>query len=158
MAIKYIFDLDGTLALNHHREHFVTGGNKDWDSFFKACGGDLPNIPVITLLGDLVANYGMHQVMIWSGRSEDVRDITIDWLMREGPKVDFALDLDYCDWSDMLKMRPSGDTTPDQDLKLSWLQGIDKNHLVCVFDDRQKVVDMWRSQGVTCLQVAPGDF
>jgi hypothetical protein len=25
-------------------------------------------------------------------------------------------------------------------------------------DDRQKVVDMWRAEGLTCFQVAPGDF
>ena len=25
-------------------------------------------------------------------------------------------------------------------------------------DDRQQVVDMWRANGVTCLQCAPGDF
>ncbi len=27
-----------------------------------------------------------------------------------------------------------------------------------VMDDRQRVVDMWRSKGLKCLQVAPGDF
>jgi hypothetical protein len=25
-------------------------------------------------------------------------------------------------------------------------------------DDRQRVVDMWRSNGLTCLQVAEGNF
>jgi hypothetical protein len=27
-----------------------------------------------------------------------------------------------------------------------------------IFDDRQKVVDMWREMGLTCCQVAPGNF
>ena len=27
-----------------------------------------------------------------------------------------------------------------------------------VLEDRQCVVDMWRGEGLTCLQVAPGDF
>ena len=27
-----------------------------------------------------------------------------------------------------------------------------------VVDDRQKVVNMWRDLGLTCVQVAPGDF
>jgi hypothetical protein len=27
-----------------------------------------------------------------------------------------------------------------------------------IFDDRQKVVDMWREMGLTCCQVAKGDF
>jgi hypothetical protein len=30
--------------------------------------------------------------------------------------------------------------------------------ILCVLDDRQQVVDMWREIGLTCLQVAPGDF
>ena len=27
-----------------------------------------------------------------------------------------------------------------------------------VFDDRNRVCDMWRERGIRCLQVAPGDF
>jgi hypothetical protein len=30
--------------------------------------------------------------------------------------------------------------------------------VLCVFDDRQQVVDMWREVGLVCLQVAAGDF
>ena len=33
-----------------------------------------------------------------------------------------------------------------------------KDNVECVFDDRQKVVDMWREIGLTCMQVAPGNF
>lgn len=44
-----IFDLDGTLALNEHRQHFVQRevGKKDWRSFFAACdsaGGQTANM------------------------------------------------------------------------------------------------------------------
>jgi hypothetical protein len=56
-------------------------------------------------------------------------------------------------------MRPEKDYTPDDALKHKWLMelgGPDK--IFCVFDDRQKVVDMWRSHGITCFQVAPGKF
>ena len=35
---------------------------------------------------------------------------------------------------------------------------IDKDDVFAVFDDRQQVVDMWRSNGLTCFQVADGDF
>jgi hypothetical protein len=30
--------------------------------------------------------------------------------------------------------------------------------VLCVFDDRDKVVKMWRENGINCFQVAPGDF
>ena len=34
-----VFDLDGTIALNDHRQHFVERpkGQKDWYAFFEAC-------------------------------------------------------------------------------------------------------------------------
>lgn len=32
------------------------------------------------------------------------------------------------------------------------------NRLVMTFDDRDRVVAMWRRNGVVCAQVAPGDF
>ena len=51
---------------------------------------------------------------------------------------------------------------PDDELKQHWLDdlfpGDIRDRIVAVFDDRQKVVDMWRKNGLTCMQVAPGDF
>ena len=38
------------------------------------------------------------------------------------------------------------------------LEGLDKDDVFAVFDDRNQVVDMWRSNGLTCFQVAKGDF
>jgi hypothetical protein len=48
--------------------------------------------------------------------------------------------------------------TKDSDLKQMWLDGIGVDNVAMVFDDRQQVVDMWRSNGLTCFQVADGDF
>ena len=48
---------------------------------------------------------------------------------------------------------------PDEILKKKMLDTfVDKNDVLMTVDDRQKVVDMWRAEGLTCLQVAPGDF
>jgi hypothetical protein len=33
-----------------------------------------------------------------------------------------------------------------------------KDDVVAVFDDRDKVVNMWRENGLTCMQVAYGNF
>ena len=46
----------------------------------------------------------------------------------------------------------------DETLKENWLFDIGKKNIMCVFDDRDKVVNMWRKNGLTCLQVANGDF
>jgi hypothetical protein len=61
----------------------------------------------------------------------------------------------------ILRMRNAGDNTPDDVLKEQWLHAMpikDRARLVAVFDDRQRVVDMWRANGVPCFQVAKGDF
>jgi hypothetical protein len=47
---------------------------------------------------------------------------------------------------------------PDNDLKQMWLDTIGVDKVAMVFDDRNQVVDMWRSNGLTCFQVAKGDF
>lgn len=146
----YIFDLDGTLALIEHRRHLVEGETKDWRAFFAACWDDEPNTPVIDTLIRLL-DTGC-DVWIWSGRSAEVMQLTQDWL---------ANHLGSCADGVPLMMRLEGDYTPDDQLKAAWLNDMsahDRRRLVAVFDDRQKVVDMWRSNGVACFQVAPGGF
>jgi hypothetical protein len=51
--------------------------------------------------------------------------------------------------------------TPDDVLKRQWFDAMlrdDRERLVATFDDRDRVVKMWRDAGVTCFQVAPGEF
>lgn len=164
MKPLYIFDLDGTLALNDHRKHFIADKkNKRWDEFYKACVDDLPNAAIINLLQTLIevacgecgAKVSTNSdLFIFSGRSVFVKKETINWLLKYA-----GLLPQYS--HEILMMRPHGDSTPDDELKKRWYEELsqeDKDRLVCVFDDRQKVVDMWRSIGVTCLQVAKGYF
>ena len=56
-------------------------------------------------------------------------------------------------------MRPQNHLyLPDNDLKQMWLDNIGKDNVAMVFDDRNQVVDMWRQNGLTCFQVADGNF
>lgn len=149
MKPLYIFDLDGTLALIQHRRHFVEGKKKDWPAFFRACVDDEPNRPVIDTLWRLVA--GGADIWIWSGRSDEVRYETQEWIHKHVAPA----------WGWPLKMRREGDYTPDHILKKSWLDAIsqeERQRLVAIFDDRDRVVQMWRENGVAAFQVAPGDF
>lgn len=141
-----VFDLDGTLALNEHRQHFVQGrskGEKDWRGFFAACDKDAPNTPIIRVL--LALDAIGERVEIWSGRSAEVNDKTEAWLAAEGLGGIHR------------KMRTEGDHTPDHELKASWLAESDRQPDL-IFDDRASVVAMWRSHGIVCAQVAPGEF
>jgi hypothetical protein len=53
-------------------------------------------------------------------------------------------------------MRENGDNTPGPNLKRKWLNLMskeDRSRLVAVFEDQQKVVEMWRAEGITCFQL-----
>ena len=149
-----IFDLDGTLALiDNRRDLSMVSGKRDWDIFLDPKNIDLdqPNIPVIEM-AQMLKSQGF-DIIIFSGRSKATKDATRDWLN----KYDVPFDL--------LKMRPTDKHwhfMKDSDLKEYWLDdifpGFEINDIFAVFDDRQQVVDMWRSRGLTVFQVAEGDF
>lgn len=129
----------------------------DWRAFFAACVHDEPNLPVIQTL--LALRRGGAECWIWSARSDEVRDQTVAWLRKHGC-------LKVCAWwplpaPESFRMRKAGDHTPDEQLKFGWLVEMEppeRQRLTGVFDDRDKVVAMWRRHGVPCFQVARGEF
>jgi len=148
-----IFDLDGTLADIETRRviSIKENGKMDWDIFFdpKNISLDTPNRPVITM-ARLLKESG-HRIVILSGRSKVTKDATREWLKQ--------FDVPF----DILKMRPDNKEfkfMPDDQLKKLWLDQLFPNtdDVLCVFDDRDKVVKMWRENGLSCLQVAEGNF
>lgn len=146
MRNAIVFDLDGTIALIEHRLHHIDGKKKDWHAFFAACTKDLPNAPIIEVLRAL--HQRGHEIWIASGRSDEVREETVQWLAQH--------DIPF----DHLVMRRAGDRRADDIVKREWLVNgpLPRERIMMVFDDRDKVVAMWRRHGLTCLQVAPGDF
>lgn len=159
MKPLYIFDLDGTLALIEHRRHFVERerAKQDWKSFYAACVNDQPNSPVLRVMESL---RGFADVWIFSGRSDEVRAQTVEWLVKHTSFASSDFDSAF-GTQDVLTMRQEGDCTADDVLKKQWLDGMlddDRRRLVATFDDRDRVVRMWRDSGVACFQVAPGKF
>lgn len=151
-----IFDLDGTLADCEHRRHFVDP-RKDpnyidrlpwkpnWKAFYEACDQDERIEPVVNILCSLIKNY---EIQIWSGRCESVREKTECWLLNNIFLNGFPYDI-------TIKMRPVGDYTPDDQLKERWLEETyeetkwgRRSPIEMVFDDRPKVVKMWRDHGI----------
>jgi len=122
----------------------------DWEIFFadKLVEMDDPNQPVIDMA--IALHNTDHHIAILSGRSESTKQVTTEWL--QSHRVPF----------NVLKMRPTEHPfkfMPDEKLKSEWFDEFFKDkEVVCVFDDRDKVVKMWREIGLTCMQVAPGDF
>ncbi len=145
MSKIVICDLDGTLSDTKHRERFVRQKPRDYDSFFAAAGDDEPILPVIEVVNALAA--AGYEIHIVTGRRDDTRDVTERWLERHGVTYQRLL------------MRDFHDHTPDDVLKRDWFErDYDRSQVLCVLEDRNRVVQMWRELGVTCLHVADGDF
>ena len=138
-------DLDGTLSDTRHRERFVRQKPRDYDSFFAAAGDDEPIRPVIEVVNALArAGYEIH---ITTGRRDDTREVTKRWLEEHGVTYH------------RLMMREFHDHTPDDVLKRQWFEShYNPTDVLCVLEDRNRVVKMRRELGVTCLHVAEGDF
>ena len=151
-----VCDLDGTLCNIEHRTHFVQvaqGERKDWDSFFNGVPNDTVNEPVLEVLDRFRLTANCLQIVFCSGRPERCRADTVEWLKkyyftkRKG-KLHYEL-----------YMRQDGDFRRDDIVKQEILdKHIDKDRVLFVLDDRDQVVDMWRRNGLTCFQVAEGDF
>lgn len=140
MGFHVVFDMDGTLSDPSHRVHHLE--KKDWDAFYEACAGDTPILPMIETLR--AHQFAGHTVQIWTGRRESTRQKTLDWLGQ------FEID------SVEIFMRADGDFRHDTEIKGEWLREVGKPDLV--YEDRNSMVDFYRSQNIICLQVAPGDF
>jgi len=145
-----IFDIDGTLSDVEHRRHFVENGNNQWESFFRAIPEDEPIGPIVELARLLIRS-NEKAVLLVTGRPERTRNDSVEWLLKHGLEIDFQ---------SRLFMHKDGDGREDHLVKREMLDDIRKAGFepVLVFDDRQSVVDMWRSQGIRVAQTAPGDF
>jgi len=145
-----IFDLDGTLAIVDERRKISVklNGKMDWDKWFDPDNIklDIPNEPVVKM-ARVLAEDGF-DIFIFSGRSDRTINATRSWLTRN--RIPFH----------KLVMRDQARIfMPDDELKKQFLDDhVDIDNIFAVFDDRQKVVDMWRKNGLTTFQVADGNF
>ncbi len=126
-----ICDIDGTLAL--------LNGRNPYDA--SSCENDELNNVVASLLKDKT-------VLLVSGREDKYKEQTEKFLSKH-----------HIEYSS-LWMRATGDFRKDANIKTEIFENNirGKFNIEFVLDDRNQVVNMWRSIGLTCLQVADGDF
>jgi len=126
-----ICDLDGTLALHN--------GRNPYDA--STCDQDLLNAPVADIINH-------EKFILVSGREDKYRKQTLKFLTKYNIRYSKLL------------MRKTGDFRNDAIVKKEIYEKYikDKYNVKFVLDDRNRVVEMWRSLGLTCLQVADGDF
>lgn len=144
-----IFDLDGTLADTAWRNHLAVARNWYW--FHAGIPLDLPRPAETALLRAWVAGDPRehNRVALVTGRPERYRNLTEEWL-----------DKHRIHW-DALYMRPNGDRRSDIVVKgeihdLMIREG--KSNIIFAIEDRDQVVEMWRSRGITCFQCQPGAY
>ena len=134
-----LVDIDGTIALRGDR------APHDHDSSME----DAVNLPVVKIIDATVKQMGFPLILL-SGRQEKYRDVTEYWL---GTHNLFP-------YRHALLMRCTGDDRADEIVKEEIYRSVVEPTFAvyAVFDDRAKVVAMWRRIGLTCLQVAEGNF
>lgn len=131
-----IVDIDGTLAKMNGRGAF------EWDRVDE----DLLNEPVAEVVSKL-QDAGWRLILV-SGRDAVCREKTEAWLKKNG----------IADYHSLL-MRKQGDNRKDYIVKKEIYEQIrDCFNIMVVLDDRNQTVNMWRQQGLTCFQVADGNF
>lgn len=157
-----VFDLDGTLADDSHRVHFIKRERPDWQSYFRLAGLDKPVKPVIAVFQAL-ARQG-HTVEIWTGRTAAIQDATVKWLLEhvlEGHTVDRdGIAIETAGIKTSIRMRPVKDYRPQLKLKGEWLAEVIREGRFpdLAFDDRNAAVAWWRGQGIQCLHVKDNDY
>lgn len=155
-----LFDLDGTIAnvdarrkaADQAQAPYPSNERQAWwtawqnpDNILRL---DVPNEIVVSVLRDWRERGKV--ITIVSARNDKNRGITEQWLAKYG--------IHY----DALYMRRDGDYRPDNVFKQELLDNIRMNTIIeRVYDDRNQVVDMWRANGIDCIQVVPreqGEF
>jgi phosphoglycolate phosphatase-like HAD superfamily hydrolase len=139
-----IFDIDGTLADISERIHHIRKKPKNWNAFTEGMAQDKAIRSMVRLCNILYTS-GVH-IILCSGRNEANRPETIEWLTREGVQYHELL------------LRKDNDMRQDAVVKREMLRHLEKSRILFVVEDRSRVVEMWRSEGLVCLQCAPGEF
>lgn len=122
-----IVDVDGTLAYK---------GDRDIFDYSKVCL-DAPNDNLIDIINSLVG----YNVIVLSGRDDDSMNKTKQWLKDNGLIYHY------------IYMRKTGDKRDDTIVKKELYETHIKGqyNVIGVFDDRPKVVRMWKQEGLFVL-------
>jgi predicted secreted acid phosphatase len=142
-----VWDLDGTLADDRARAHFVEverGRERDWKSYFDAIDTDPPIAASMEILHALRA-YGVRIVFL-TGRPDFTRAKTERWLQANG-----------LTGYDLLLMRPEGETRHAGSFKVDEIAKLrDRYELVCAFEDRIDVAEDLRVSGLPVFLYGAG--
>lgn len=129
-------DIDGTIANNDHRQHFLED-KKDWDSFFLKMSDDAPIMEVIEKVKE--SSSKINEIIFLTGRPERYRKETEKWLSNY-----------FDDYS--LIMRENGDRRNKVLVKDSLYSEISSRNIIdLVFENDPELINLWESKGLTVI-------
>lgn len=145
----YIFDIDGTMCDNEHRQHLIPPPEKkhitgEWVAFNAACAEDTPRWTVINLAYALIQQGA--DVRFLTGRGKSAHNATLtqlsNWLSRSRTLLS-------------LHMRPMDDYRTAAEYKTDVVRKWrEKDSQILVFEDDPTIVEALRQiDGVTVLQI-----
>jgi len=132
-------DIDGTIANNDHRQHFLEG-KKDWDGFFSELINDEPIFPIIN---KVIEEYKAGKDIIFlTGRPERYRYSTTTWL-----KEYFSFDI-------KLLMRKDGDLHNKVIVKKQIFEtNFNASEIDYILDNDPDLLAMWNNYGIKTFEV-----
>jgi len=142
-----VFDIDGTLANIQHRLNHIQSTPKNWPAF----DAGIPNDTVIKYVAEVFHSLSAAGsiIVLVSGRNERTREATVSWLT----------DKNLHTW-DKLYMRSADDFRSDDIVKREILDEIVREYgrkPDMVFEDRPRVIRMWRDEGIFVFNVYQGE-
>ena len=160
-----ICDIDGTIMNVEDRLALAIKNKRpedkkmNWDIFLDPKvmeAEDRPNWDVVFLIKKLISTGST--IIFTSARNERHRDVSVKQLVH-GCNISMAVTT-YSNKGNRLYLRRDGDFRGDEITKKEIFEKIltDGFRPQLAFDDRDRVVSMWRSIGLPCFQVREGKF
>lgn len=139
MANIILCDIDGTVANNDHRQHFLEG-KKDWEGFFKALDLDRP---IHKAIKKISRDYeDGKEVIFLTGRPERYRLATEKWLKN------------HFDFQIKVLMRPDENKKDKLIAKMEIFEkNFDTQQIFYVLDNDKELIELWKSLHLKVIDV-----
>jgi len=137
-----LIDIDHTLTDAFWRDEMINIA--PWDVYHSEAIHDKPAHDFVEFIGPFY-DKPYYDLIGLTARPEKFRDLTMKWLCQHNV---FLKDI----W-----MRPNNNYQPAGPMKVNLCQhklgDLWKERILCVIDDNDRVIEAFRAEGITCLQV-----
>ena len=132
-------DIDGTVANNDHRQHFLEG-KKDWDGFFSQLINDKPIYSIINKVNNEYLTG--KKIIFLTGRPERYRYSTSLWLKK------------YFNFELRILMRKDNDQNNKLKVKREIFEdNFLPNEIDYIIDNDKELISMWMDYGIETYEV-----